>query len=341
MRRNYAYPVLWILLLTVALAGCRQEPLPGAEDAIHFSVAPSVVAGLETKAGPTSASYLETNGIAVYGSYGNATQPTTVFDKTTPFTYVASTNTLSYTPLKYWRRGESYGFRAVSPAATTVTGNGYGINISNYNVENGYDLLVASASVASAPPANNTVGLTFIHAGAAVRFLFRDATVAENAANPGNYHITSFELRNVYAAGTLAYTGDSSTTPVTYGTGGEWSYSGARASSVCSWSGSYEVTAAYNPITGREWYYPIPQDLNVNDSKHAAIHFTYTVGDDTQELPATLSLEKFNGANVIWEPGMVYTYKIQIQTKAITFDVEWANWTETDNTPLIEPEPTY
>lgn len=340
MRRNYAYPVLWILL-TVALAGCRQEPLPETEDAIRFSVAPSTVAGLETKAGPTSASYLEDKGIAVYGSYGTTNPPTTVFDKTTPFTYVASTNTLSYSPLKYWHRDEPYGFRAVSPATTEVTGNGNKIDI-DYNIASGYDLLVASASVASAPPANNTVGLTFIHACAVVRFLFRDATVAEDATTaPGNYRIKSFALQNVYAAGTLAYTGDSSASPVTYGTGGEWSYSGARASSVCSWSGSYEVTAAYNPITGREWYYPIPQDLNVNDSKHAAIHFTYTVGNDTQELPATLSLEKFNGANVIWEPGKVYTYKIQIQTKAITFDVEWANWTETDNTPLIEPEPTY
>ena len=53
MKHNATYPTLAALLLTLAFAGCKQEPLPESGDAIRFAVTPAVTSGLQTKADPS------------------------------------------------------------------------------------------------------------------------------------------------------------------------------------------------------------------------------------------------------------------------------------------------
>lgn len=86
-------------------------------------------------------------------------------------------------------------------------------------------------------------------------------------------------------------------------------------------------TDDFAPITGRKWYFVIPQDLNEADNLLPAVQFSYSVGQrapllTTLELPLKMKVGNSED-NIIWEAGKVYTYKVQIQPKStITVSVE-------------------
>lgn len=333
MSRKLTYLATTALLLTVALTGCQREPLPDA--AIRFSVSPVGLEASSTKAitdtdKPTDGTSLVFNNSQVK-LYGHLT-PSGKTDKAAVFTGKDLTCTESsgvfswgYTPVVYWERKGAYDFLAVFPHDADIQGNSINGLTVNYKMQEDVsgvmqrsdcDLMVASASVTSAPPANNTVDLTFNHVCAAVRFVFKDA-----GTTVSNYQIRSFELQGLYAENTY---------DVSAGAWKAWTTSSSRVSPVWGWTTNCSpLTSDYDYLKKKDtgetvsgWFFAVPQELNA-DSK---ISFTYTVGTSTQELPITLSLVTSNISK--WEIGKVYTYKIQILANAIGFTVEWTDWAD-------------
>ncbi len=341
MRRHLAYPALAALLLTVALTGCRQEPLPASDDAIRFSVAPAEVT-LQTKAGkPNDSAYLITVGkeALLYGSYyvAGSADKTSLFGTggtTLACTEVTATgSTWSYDPLKYWDNRYSFDFRAVFPKekveGNITEGSSSQVNIS-YAMSAGYDLMVAAATGQTKATPAAPVPLTFTHACAAVRFLFTDGS--------NEYVLKSFQLKKIDTAGTLQYGAATPWAPSTSDT------------RVYQWSGSsWEIpntpTAIPDtPAASDGWYYVIPQTLSATEGSAAEIYFTYAVSSSAtdQNIPVTLKLNTSGSASNItsWDAGKAYTYKIAIQANSISFGVVWTNWGSTTTTDLTEVEPT-
>ena len=351
-------PILSALLLTVALVGCRQEPLPATGDAIQFSVSSAEAPNAPTKAALTDKSYLikKDNIATLYGSWkvGSGT-PTTVFNGAElKCTAVSETSPQwSYgSTLKYWVKGATYDFRAVFPSTVSSTWSAGQVNVS-YDSSSGYDLMVASAPNVDATTQMQMTGtekavkLKFRHACAAVRFIFEDAS------GGGNYYINSFELQDLYTKGTLQYVGNSATSEVTYGdTDKEWKYTGSRAKAF-SWEAAPTASpavprwnvplpptspASYSSaytVNGSDRYYIVPQTLNDT----SVLYFTYSVGaDGTQAVPVTLPLKVSGEGYTVnaWAPGKEYTYKIQLKANAINFTVTWADWVDGDTQNLTE-----
>ena len=350
MCRKPAYLATLAILLTTVLPGCRQEPLPASGDAISFSVAPAEISVLSTKAiadddKPTAETSLICDGSKVM-LYGHHTSSTPVFtDMVLTCTESSGAFSWGYTPpIKYWVRKAAYDFFAVFPYNASISGNSItGLTVdykmqkavSNNMQRSDCDLMVASASVTSAPPPTDGTGkvkpvtLKFNHVCAAVRFVFKDADTPIS-----NYHITSFELQGLYTDNTYN---------VSTGAWNALTAPATRVSPVWSWSGDCLVKAAYDylwtpdptdPTVPSVWYFAIPQGLDANNSK---IKFTYTVGNETdaQKIPVTLNLA--TGGITEWAIGKVYTYKIQIRANAIEFTVSFDTWKETSDTALIEP----
>lgn len=341
MRRKPAYPALAALLLTLALAGCQQEPLPASGDAIRFSVSPAEVS-VKTRADVppplTSWSYLNTvgNTAVLYGSCtdGTTTPPTTttIFDGESPLLKCTAATeetddersaTWSYTSegaaTRYWDKRCTYDFRAVFPAnkVSVTSGSSSQVDVS-YAMASGYDLMVASATgIDAATRTTNTVSLPFQHACAAVRILFTDGD--------NNYFLKSFQLKNIVTEGTL-----------NYGAATPWSLS---ATDTYQWKlTSWEIPAPDTEGLGAApegWYYVIPQSLSATGDDAAVISFTYTVGQNgTQNIPVTLKLNTSGSDSNItkWEAGKTYTYKISIQANEIIFTVSFGNWGANVNT---------
>lgn len=330
MRRLFAYPAILALLLTATLAGCRQEPLPEAGDAIRFSVSNAVLSA-ETKADLIDDSNI--GAIKLYGGKlsAGATDKVSFFGadgSASSTTLTKSGSAWTYDPIKYWEHGATYDFRAVYPsdANVTTTSGSDEIVVSGFSIGSSYDLMVASKSgVTSAAQADTAVPLEFKHACAAVRFLFQDGT--------NDYYITSFTLSGITTSGTMTYSGADTALPT-------WGSLGATA---YSWPDtSWEVPATYNETGQKGWYFVVPQDLGDN----AKLSFTYTVGaDGTQVLPVTIPLKYVNTEDATknvtsWDRAKAYTYKIQIQASSIEFTISVDDWIETTDTPLVEPEPT-
>lgn len=298
MMNRLKHPVGPALLLAVTLAGCRLEPLPADAVAICFSVATEVDVSTRTKADLVGDSGIQSGTIKLYGSKG-----TEAVFAGTELSYSGSAWT--YSPLKYWERENAYAFRAVFPFDASVSSGSSDEVVVAYDMASGYDLMVASSEVASAPPTDNSVPLVFQHTTAAVRFLFKDGDQ--------DTYITSFELQGLITSGTMTYnnTGDLPT----------W---GSTSSATYVWPGTspWEVPEDYDETGLEGWYFAIPQD----DLTGATLSFTYTVGnaDGAQVLPVTIPLN--TGSVTSWTRANAYTYKIQIQANAIEFDVGWEPW---------------
>ena len=349
MKHNYTYPALLALMMTVALAGCQQDPLPET-DAIRFSVASATVE--TTKAdNPNEASYLiaEGNAIKVWGSLKENDSWADVFvntPETVTYNKPAGSSTLSwnYTNTRYWNRNATYRFRAVyAPGheetdiqATSASDKA----VVKYAMSDNYDLMVASTPEISAQTqvtsGNDPVNLTFRHAGSAVRFLFYKADSDQNA-----YYINHFELKYLYTSATLEYSGTGTTAaPASPEVAiSEWKLGDtpARTASAYAWTAteadpSWPVptaTAGAGAVKDKEWFFVIPQVLDNTDGD-ASLNFTFTVGTggSAQQMTVTLDLEKYGtpAASVTWEPGKMYTYRIQIAPKDIKFTVAWTPW---------------
>lgn len=338
MRCKLSYTAAIVLLLTTVFLGCRREPLPNTGLPIQFSVGLKMEASSQTKADtPEQASkpadYLVKDGsvIRIYGSVTPAGSAKAALfgDDGTELTCSESSGVFnwSYAPPKYWTRGSQYSFRAVSPDSSDIQSGSDEEIVVNYSMEkvqdsklvrNDYDLLVASASVENAPPADNTVALTFDHACAAVRFQFSDGSLASDTAD-SNYYIKSFELQNLFTEGIFTYNS----------TGGTWDKSGsAHIPSIFQWTGKWGVKKTLRPISGLDWFFVVPQELlGAGDRVHTAVHFTFVRmvdGKEGLETPVTFNLGTYRGEDVAWERGKMYSYKIELQPSesSISFTVE-------------------
>lgn len=336
MRRHFAYTAVLALLLTVALAACRREPLPIPEDAIRFSVDPTVsVSSALTKAGddPTTEDYLvaHENAIRVWGDYTTigGTSWTSQFPGTnvTCAWVLGGSPNWTYTPLQSWVDNATYRFRAVFPTTADIQTTGTNKTggdklVVQYTLpgEN-YDLMVASApSVLSADQIGNTLSLSFRHACAAVRFLFRE----NDPKDENKYYIKEFKLQNLYKQGTLTYTGASATAAVTTN---EWGNIGDRAQ-VYAWddggddSKRWAVPANKADFNGfpdkYKWFFMIPQPLAVNDGLQPSVYIKYQVG--TSVFESTIGLPTTDS----FVAGYKYTYVINLLPKStgITLSIE-------------------
>ena len=326
MKRYFSHTALAALLLTVALAGCQREPLPGDGAVIRFSVASPVISAEETKATdpdkPHERTYLvqKTRPVKLFGcsTETGSTERTLLFDDVALSCTDLDTEKWEYSPLKYWIQDGTHDFRAVFPAP--AAGN-YGYDKDNDELDVQFtmgpddELLVASAQYSAASRTNDKVALNFQHACAAVRFLFTDGT--------NEYVLKSFQLENITTAGTLSYGSTTTWTPSSTDT------------KVYPWALSSWAIPPVDAQTGEGaapegWYFVIPQSLSTTADDAAVVSFTYAVGPGAtdQVLPVTLKLNTSGSTSNItaWEAGKIYTYKISIQANAIDFDVTWTDW---------------
>jgi hypothetical protein len=217
----------------------------------------------------------------------------------------------------------------------------------NYAMSDNYDLMVASKPNVSANTQvdadNPEVALKFLHACAAVRFLFYKA---DSDAN--DYSINHFELKYLYTAATLEYLGTgTAAAPASPEVAiSEWKLGDtpARAASAYAWTAteadpSWPVptaTAGAGAVKDKEWFFVIPQELDNTDGD-ASLSFSYTIGTDTTPHVVALNLEKYKGSSVTWEPGKTYTYNIEIHPETINFTVTCEDWAAGKDDVVIGP----
>lgn len=292
MRRNNTYLALAALFLTVAQAGCRQEPLPVSRDAICFSVESAAEVELETKTGaPDDQTY---TGIRLYGN----TETAAVFDGTTTLTKNNTSGAWEYTPLKYWEKGATYAFRAVYPTQASITSGSGSSVVVTYDSEGTntgttftgeYDLMVASAAAVDADTQVGTpVTLSFQHALTAVRFVF---TKGGNDAST-TCKIKSLKLNNVSTSGTLTYSGADVAQD-------DWAPATAPAEGWTFDVGTSGWTVATTNGYTSQWYYTVPQALS-----GAKLVYGYDWGGDKDTVELSLPGP--------WAPGTAYVYTIDI-----------------------------
>ena len=319
MKRAPAYPVLLALLLTVALAGCRREPLPEAGNVIRFSVEAAVAVDVQTKADgdlPDAEEVLKSNPIALYGFCTKSSGTETLFNGAPGTSALTYNTTLGwhYDPLRYWNQGGVYDFRAVSPASSVKTGGSAAITTGSKVEANygNYDLMVASnhsttplASSSSVAP----VALAFSHAASAVRFVFKKGN------DDRTIQITHLEVNNIYAFGTMTYSWDGQKDAITSTPDANsktdlfgWTWDGVED--------PWELTDAYQCFDG--WHLVVPQTLNDQPAAKATVKFSYKIGNGEAQS-AILSIPDHT-----WLPGKTYEYQINLDVLAIglTFTVK-------------------
>lgn len=300
MQWDNTYPALAALLLTVALTGCRQEPLPVSRDAICFSVESAAEIELETKTGaPDAQTY---TGIRLYGNTATAA----VFEGIT--LTKNTSNAWEYSPLKYWEKGATYAFRAVYPSQADITSGSSGssvvVTFDSEGTNTGttftgkYDLMVASAAAVYADTqAGTPVLLSFRHALTAVRFVF---TKSGNDASTA-CKIKSLKLNNVSSSGTLTYNG----TDVAQD---DWAPATVPAEGWSFDVGTSGWTVPTNGYTS-QWYYTVPQTLS-----GAKLVYGYDWGGDTGTVELSLPGP--------WAPGTAYVYTIDIAMSKVSVQIE-------------------
>ena len=331
---NRTYSVLLALLLTLALAGCRQEPLPESGDAIRFSVSDASAVSLMTKAEGdlTDKQSLIANDskVKLYGSYDKNTS-TAIFSGDELTCKIAG-DVVSWSygaPVRFWDKQYTFDFRAVFPTTADIQSGSSSasvvVNFGTTETNGDYDLMVASAPGIKASEQmakdDKTVSLKFLHACAAVRVMFNDPNVvvpAEGDDPTYNYTLQSFKLVGLHKGGTLAYTGDSSASGATVS---GWTLD-ESATDLFAWSAGtpWGVPKEHTAFGG--WHYVVPQSVD-----GAKLVFTYKVGNEV--MPLTLDLK--TSAIESWDPGKAYTYKVTILAHSIDFTVSCEAWTTVDD----------
>ncbi len=279
-------------------------------DAIRFSVGPVAAVDMQTRAEaplPTEEDF-KTKTIALYGLCTQGTSEETLFNGSTVLTYDAASTQWTYTPLRYWTRGGVYDFRAISPANRASTGGSAAQVQADFGDD--YDLMVAASHVATPLASTASVDpvvLTFVHADAAVRFVFK-----KDANELRTCRITHFQVDNLSASGTMTYAWNGTEDTIS------WT-PGAKENGVFAWTAAtdddaLELADTYASFDG--WHLAVPQTFG-----GATVRFVYKVGTDV--MNAVLPIP--DGTK--WEPGMTYEYRIDIDKLAIglTFAVNpWA-----------------
>ena len=352
---KYSAGLLAALLLTV-LPGCERVDQPVSEEgAILFGATMAGGSSVSVKGDPTPASSFpsyerdfiqEGTSISVYGSWTSGGATTDIFrgmeltchetgDTSAPFTW-------TYSPLSYWRSQGSYNFSSVYPSNARVEyGTGGGKLVATYSMlADDYDLMVASAKRdLDQGEGTSRVPLVFRHACAAVRFLFRKAEGSDS-----DYYVDGFELQNLSAVGRLVANW------VDTGSGAEeyqfnWTPAETKTSGIYKWQAASQAewikipeeyaVAAETPTQVEQWHFVIPQQLLGDGVSHPTLKFSIHVGTDPTPVFTHLQLpeeEEDPSTNymvpITWEPGKLYTYKVQIQPSRAYIEVEVKPWDE-------------
>ena len=354
-RRTATYGIL--ALLFAVLSGCERMDRPASgESAILFSAGMAGGSSVSVKSDPSATSFpsheadfiQEGNTISVYGSWTSTAGATTdIFrgveltchedgEAPEPFRW-------TYTPLRYWRSEGAYTFGSVYPSNARVEyGTSGGKLVATYSMlADDYDLMVASTkrdmSLASSTA---KVQLDFHHACAAVRFLFRKAEGSET-----DYFVDGFELQNLSAVGRLV----ANWVVTDPGAGTEeyqisWTPAEAKSSGIYAWQAADQTkwiavpsdyaTDTETPAEIEKWHFVIPQTLLGDGVTHPTLEFSIHVGDDPTPVYTHLLLpeeddpDSANPTPIRWEPGKMYTYKVQIQPSKAYIEVEVRPWDE-------------
>lgn len=327
MRLNAAYPALLALLLTLALAGCRREPLSAEGGVIRFQVNTAEISSSLTKydlpaVDDVPGDFLRKNGntVRVWGTVNSDV----LFDPYLVLTCNGNGSSASWDydgDRYYWNMTAAYQFRSVFT-------NGHDTQISSastasvtVNYSDGYDLMVAATSLASGDP--KSASLDFGHACSAVRFYCVDPTRTSTATDP-NFNIKSFKLNNVSETGTLTYNGSgmawapASPTAEVFTLSTEWPVP----------SNNDDATAALTP-----WFFFVPQNLENNN---ASIEFSFApTGTEYAGIDHSVDVKYYlknaSSTSPIWEAGKMYTYFIVLDPAGIQFNVDWTDWADSEN----------
>ena len=357
--RSLAYGIC--LLAAVLLgAGCRKSAAPDVSgDAIRFDVGLARLAtSPETRApaaeeAPTQENYLihENSLVGVYGTWTSPERESTdVFSKI-PLECKSDGNggyVWEYSPRQYWRHGGTYDFRAVYPfdVDTQFGAGGRNMVVSYSMLSENYDLLVAGETRnLSATDDRSPVPFRFQHALSAVRVVFQKGSDDPNR----HYYLHSFELQHLHAVGILVYSGG--TVDVA-----SWHPSEYRTETVYPWSvpenvrfdvpktyDEFKTESALAKYNWEQWHFVIPQALKGADGFNSAIRYSLEVEQyedngvtlayrseapvyTTLPLPLEYKDDENITREVIWEPGKVYTYYIQIQAGWAFITVKVEPW---------------
>ena len=358
MRRILSYRTGLLAVLLIVLTGCERLSLPVSEEgAIRFSAGMVGGSGVSVKSGAVDHSYPSHesdfikvgNSVSVYGSWTSPAGATTDIFRGVELTCEESGDELdpfrwTYSPLRYWRSEGSYNFGSVYPTNARVEyGTSGGKLVATYSMlADDYDLMVASTKRAMTGSGSTAkVPLKFHHACAAVRFLFRKAEGSEV-----DYFVDSFELQNLSAVGRLVANWVVTNNP---NPGDEeyqinWTPAESKSSGIYLWQAAdqsqwIEVPTDYatNPETPTEieqWHFVIPQLLLGDGVTHPTLRFSIHVGNDVTPVYTNLLLpeeenpESESPTPISWEPGKLYTYKVQIQPSKAYIEVEVMPWDE-------------
>lgn len=318
----------YLLIVIAALTGCNGERMP-IDSAIRFGVhSEAQVSTSKVSTVPDDIDYLFTDGnqVGVFGSWTSSEGVTTDVFSRLPLTCEKQADDSFewvYSPLKFWRKGGVYDFSAVFPYSVNCqygsSGNRLVITYSMHADD--YDLMVAATERdLTSSDDTSPVDLTFRHATAAVRFLF------SKGSESNEYYIDSFQLQYLHTVGILVYNSGEMTVS-------NWNPAEFRSPSVLEWeAGSLDdriyVPQNYSDFTGEKWHFVIPQNLNADDGYHPAVQFSVNVNDGTTPVYTTLPLPETyaNNSDVLWEPGKMYTYYIQIQPSNASITVKVTPW---------------
>lgn len=356
-RRTATYGIGIIAVLLATLSGCGRMDQPASgEGAICFSAGMTGGSSVSVKSGPPATSFPSHesdfikagNTISVYGSWTSPVGVATDIFRGVELTCEETDNELepfrwTYAPLRYWRSEGTYTFGSVYPSNARVEyGTSGGKLVATYSMlADDYDLMVASTkrdmSLASSTA---KVQLDFHHACAAVRFLFRKAEGSEV-----DYFVDSFELQNLSAVGRLVanwVVTDPGTVSDEYQI--NWTPAEAKSSGIYAWQAADQskwievldeyATTSETPTEIEKWHFVIPQTLLGDGITHPTLQFSIHVGNDATPVYTHLLLpeeddpDSANPTPIRWEPGKMYTYKVQIQPSKAYIEVEVRPWDE-------------
>lgn len=354
MTLHRTYLLALAALALAVTAGCGKEDVADSR-LIRFS--PSVHSSVPaTKADPNlpdDEEYLMADGnkIGVFGTWKSPEGVSTDVFSNIEVTCQDNGASASprylwdYSPHKYWRKGGKYFFHSVYPyTANTQYGTDGTRMVVTYSMfSDNYDLMVAGAERDMAGDDTSPVNLDFKHACAAVRVVFRKGSEDANR----HYLLNSFKMQYLHALGVLVC----DDVDVTLAS---WSPAEYRSPSVMEWTAeneaaridvpeSFEDYKLMDTGTLPKWHFAVPQNLNTEDNFHPSLQFSVYVKQyqedgitlsystatpvyTTLPLPETYEDAQHNVHDVVWEPGKVYTYYVQIQAGQASITVSVTDW---------------
>ena len=300
-RKSLTINALGVALLLLAVTGCQKQDGATTGNPVSFSVS---VAGQE---GSKAVLYNNNAALEALGSFicsaYNTNTHAAVFDAQT----VSYANSKWTTADEYtWQPGETLTFCAYAPTgATGVTlpTDGSGIDFSCSvadNVKDQTDVMLGYYS--GNGDYTGTANIVFKHPLTAVRFKMGD--LAEFI--PGFNRITSIQIANVYAGGTLAKWNVGSFV---------WTPSMTYKNVTMDVSGTFakgEDIVGTDTNNNAEAFTLIPQNLA---TRSATLIVNY---DATEDGTIVAVVNRVSESSTEWEAGKVYTYTINYRTMPLT-----------------------